>query len=180
MCSLFVQVFFYIYRSVLPLEIPLSRGKGWVPIYWLNPDTFLGLSQARTWISNVSSLSFYFYVLWFEVRDDCSFLLILVELLTNTVKTYFHNYLPSTFFFLCNSPDHVMIVFRYGVKPSVSHRSLNYTVAPPPTPIRPDFRCTEIVKYYLIERMSPSEEANPLIKSLFHCCKGYLLRGKLL
>jgi len=42
--------FVYIYIS---LEIQLSRGEGWDPINWLNPVTFLCLSQARTWISNI-------------------------------------------------------------------------------------------------------------------------------
>ena len=35
------------------MEIQLSRGESWDPINWFKPATFLSLSQARTWISNV-------------------------------------------------------------------------------------------------------------------------------
>ena len=49
--------------------IQLSRGEGWDPINWYNPATFLCLSQARTWISNVICRS----VSSVKMRDDCSF-----------------------------------------------------------------------------------------------------------
>jgi len=38
---------------VLTLEIHLSREEGWDTINRFNPATFLCLSHARTWISNV-------------------------------------------------------------------------------------------------------------------------------
>jgi len=34
------------------LEAKLSRRMDWDPIFWFNPDAWLCLSQARTWISN--------------------------------------------------------------------------------------------------------------------------------
>ena len=45
---------------VLPLEIHLSRGDGWdtIIINQLSPATFLCLSQARIWISNVTFFMF--------------------------------------------------------------------------------------------------------------------------
>ena len=36
---------------LLPLEIQLSRGKGWDLINWFHPTTFLNPSQTRTWNS---------------------------------------------------------------------------------------------------------------------------------
>jgi len=50
-CGLFVFFFFII--SVLLLEIQLSVGEGGDPIDQFKLNTFLCLSQARTWISNV-------------------------------------------------------------------------------------------------------------------------------
>jgi hypothetical protein len=41
------------YSYVMLLEIQLSRGEGLDPVNQFNPATFLFLSQARTWISNV-------------------------------------------------------------------------------------------------------------------------------
>jgi len=77
-----------------------------IPVNQFIPATFLCLSQAKTWISNVICCGL-FYVQWFEVIGDCLFcwywwncwpslfklegerwkfvLLILVELLTITV-----------------------------------------------------------------------------------------------
>ena len=48
-----VQVLYHFIIYVLPLEIQLSRGEGWNPINWFNPTTYVCLSQAGTWISNV-------------------------------------------------------------------------------------------------------------------------------
>jgi hypothetical protein len=43
----------YSYSYVMLLEIQLSRGEGLDPVNQFNLDTFLFLSQARTWISTL-------------------------------------------------------------------------------------------------------------------------------
>jgi hypothetical protein len=70
--SVYVQGFTYrSFTYVLPLEIQLSRG-GWDPINRFNTATCLCLSQDRTWISNVMSLS-PFCVQGVKVRGRCLF-----------------------------------------------------------------------------------------------------------
>jgi len=69
-----VSVFYCLLIYVLSLEIYLARADGWDPINRFNSATFVCLSQARTWISNV---------IWCE--RWLLALLILVELLTITV-----------------------------------------------------------------------------------------------
>jgi hypothetical protein len=51
-CACFLSFVYIPY--VLLLEIQSSVGGGWVPINRFNSATFLCLSQARTWISNVT------------------------------------------------------------------------------------------------------------------------------
>ena len=55
-----VHVFHRLFIHVLPLEIQLSRGKGWDPINQFNLSTSLCLSKARTWISNVISQGIFY------------------------------------------------------------------------------------------------------------------------
>ena len=50
------------------LEIQLSSGEGWNPINLVNSVTFLCLSQARTWISNVISVVVICYAQWVKVK----------------------------------------------------------------------------------------------------------------
>jgi len=76
--------FVYICIAILTLEIQLSRGECWDPINRFNSSTFLFLSQTRT-VFPTSNVEGIFCVQWVKVRDDCSFCLILVELLTITV-----------------------------------------------------------------------------------------------
>ena len=46
---------------------------------------------------------------------------------------------------------------------------------PPTSLISTDFRCTEIIQYYL--KLYPPIEANPFIRPLFHGRRGDLIRG---
>ena len=50
----------------------ITRKRVGIPLTILTPPHFLCLSQTKTWISNVT-LSWSFYVQWFDVRGDCSF-----------------------------------------------------------------------------------------------------------
>ena len=63
--------FFFFYClciHVLSLEIQLSRGEGLDSITQFNPATFLYLSQARTWISNIIFRLFFLPFLFTELR----------------------------------------------------------------------------------------------------------------
>ena len=97
-----VQVLYHLIICVLPLEIQLSRGEGWDPIYWFNPAHFLCLSQTRFGLWCLMPLSgprlpmshvLVFFVFSEFSQDEGWFfvLLILVELMTITVKISFHN-----------------------------------------------------------------------------------------
>jgi hypothetical protein len=57
-----VQVFYCLFLSVLWLEIQLSEGEGWDPIYQFNPAIFLYLSQDFN-----PQVIVYFRVQWFPV-----------------------------------------------------------------------------------------------------------------
>ena len=59
-------------------------------IFQFNPDTFLCLSQAMTWISNAICHSL-FYVQWVKMRDDCSFCWYWWNCWTSLFKLSFYN-----------------------------------------------------------------------------------------
>ena len=52
-----------------------QKGDVWDPINWFNPTTFVYLSQARTWVSNVICHTFCnsFCIQWFEMKGGCLF-----------------------------------------------------------------------------------------------------------
>jgi len=47
----------------------------------------------------------------------------------------------------------------------------------PPPPIKPDFRCTQIIRYYLNVQL---KRGYPPIKSILHCRRGGFIKGRLL
>ena len=51
---------------------PVIKRGGKRPINWFNLGTYLCLSQARTWISNIVCHGL-FCVQWVKMRGDCSF-----------------------------------------------------------------------------------------------------------
>ena len=53
-----------------------------------HPSLFVCLTKARSLVTNVICCGL-FCVLWFQVRGNCSFFFILVELLTTNVETFF-------------------------------------------------------------------------------------------
>jgi hypothetical protein len=67
---------------VLPLEIQLSREEDWDPINWFDPTTFLCLSEARTWISNVICRGFV-CVQWIQLRWEVIFRFIYIIIWIN-------------------------------------------------------------------------------------------------
>jgi len=58
-----------IYVFSLVIQLPGMEG-------WFNRATFMCLSQARTWISNVICCGFFVFG---EMREDCSFLSIIIK-----------------------------------------------------------------------------------------------------
>ena len=68
-CKHFYHLFIYV--SILPLEIQLSRGKNLDMINPFNPATSVCLSQVRTRISNVICCGLILCSI--EIKGDCSF-----------------------------------------------------------------------------------------------------------
>ena len=79
-------------HTCIAVEDPIIRAEDWEPINQFNHDTFLCLSQARTWISNVIIVFFMLGERWMFV------LLISVELLTILFKLSVHTCCKSSIY----------------------------------------------------------------------------------
>jgi hypothetical protein len=112
-----VQVFYPLLIYVLPLEIQLSRGEGWDPINRFNPATFLCLSQARTWISNVICWHScgLFCVQWVHLCYFC---------------WYWWNWWPSLFKLSFHIPPHLGISFHSCLEPCRLSKITSLTCSP--------------------------------------------------
>ena len=113
----YVQVFYPLLIYVLPLEIQLSRGEGWDPINRFNSATFLCLSQARTWISNVICWHScgLFCVQWVHLCYFC---------------WYWWNWWPSLFKLSFHIPPHLGISFHSCLEPCRPIKITSLTCSP--------------------------------------------------